>query len=231
MAYTDIQELEGIFANACLQHGPFSDYEPSVRRRWYNPYTDVALTPDGQHRLQAYKKAIESIRNATAVYYVQGREAWIWQPLSVARIESSLAHLEDAAASGNEAAFTHALTQVDWNGRPAEDYIRGIDLALQVGAHIAARKLALEGAEFHFDSEELQKYARVLAPPQVLRTSAPQIEVMANVQWLKANKNEYKGKWVAIKNGKLIASADSHDELIAEIGETKGRSILVTHLY
>jgi|GEM_PF-645446 len=230
MDYTDIQALEGNFANACLQHGLFSDYETSVR--WGNPYPEMTLTPDGQHRLQAYKKAIESIRNIVAVYSAQGREAWIWQPLSVTRIESGLARLEEAAASRNEAAFTQALTQIDWDSKPAEDYIRAIDLALQVGAHLAARKLATEGAEFHFESEELQKYARILAPPTVIKQRpSSNVKPKANVEWLKANRDKYRGQWVALKSGTLVASAKTHDELIAAVGSTKGSGILITNLY
>ena len=233
MSYTDKQELQGLFAHACLQHGLFSEYETSIRRRWCNPYTSVVLTPNDQSRAQAYKKAVESIYELATRYYEQCREDWeVWQPLSSTRIESGLARLEEAVASQNEATFTQALTQIDWDNRPAEDYIRAIDLALQVGAHLAARRLAMEGAEFHFDSEELQKYARILAPPTIIKERpSNDVKPRANVEWLKTNRDNYRGQWVALKNGTLVASAKTHDELIAAVGSTKGSGILITNLY
>ena len=218
--YSDMVKSKGILAAACIRHGVG------------NPYAYFEFTPDErQSRIEAYKNAIQGAYYIVTVpHHGQYRAAWgvKWR---VARSADDLDRLEQAATSGDEVAFSEILTEIHWTSRSAEDYIRAIDLALQVGAHLVARKLATEGAQFHFDSEELQKYARVLAPPQVLRASSRQVDVLANAEWLKANRNQYKGKWVAIKNGQLIASADSHDELIAGIGETKGRSILVTRLY
>jgi hypothetical protein len=143
----------------------------------------------------------------------------------------TLKPLENAVRAQDETAFAIALEAINWQSRPASDFMRAIDLALKVGTHLAARRLAIKGAGLHFDDEEMQKYARILAPPQVLRTQASrQVDVAANVEWLKANKENYKGMWVAVKDGTLIASANSHTELIAEIGETKGSGILVTNL-
>lgn len=140
--------------------------------------------------------------------------------------------LEVAVKAGNEAAFLNALKEVDWRSKSASEYTHIIDLALAVGAHMAARNLSTQGAEAYPHSEELQKYARVLAPPKVLTNREPRnVNLAANIEWLKANKIDYKGKWVAIKDGELVGSADSHNDLIAQIGETKGRGILVTPVY
>jgi hypothetical protein len=225
MAYADTAQLEGLLADACLRHG--------IR----NPYAGFGLIPERQHRLQAYARAIEAYEKAiqgaystvAVAHHDRYHEIVALDWLRAGRTYD-LDRLEEAATSGNEVAFAQILAEIDWNSRSAEDHIRAIDLALQVGAHLAARKLAAQGAEFHRDSEELQKYARILAPPQVVRTQPRRVDVLANIEWLKANQSEYKGKWVAIKEGALIASADSHDQLIAVIGETKGRSILVTNL-
>lgn len=143
-----------------------------------------------------------------------------------------MGRLEQAAAYQNEAEFTHALTEIDWNSRSADDFIRAIDLALKVGAHLTARELAAEGAQIHFDSKELQKYARILAVPRIIkeRTSSD-VKPKANVEWLKANRGNYRGQWVAVKNGTLVASAKTHDELIAAVGSTKGSGMLITNLY
>lgn len=140
--------------------------------------------------------------------------------------------LEQAARARDEVGFAKALLAIDWDTRSALEYMRAINLAIEIGAHMAARKLATEGAEYHFDSEELQKYARVLAPPRLL-TNRPQSSVnpRANVTWLKTHKDQYKGKWIAIKNGEFLGSADSYRALADQLGETKGLGILVTPVY
>jgi hypothetical protein len=143
-----------------------------------------------------------------------------------------LAPLEDAAKTKSTATFLRRLKTIDWNRRSAKEFIRAIDLALMAGAHLAARSLAEQGAELHFDSEELEKYSRILAPPRLSnRQPSTNIKPKANVAWLKANRNQYKGRWVALMDGALIANAKSHDELIAQIGDTKRSGILVTNIY
>lgn len=57
-----------------------------------------------------------------------------------------MAALEAAAKDGNEDAFVAAKHRIDWSQRPAPDWIRAVRLGLAAGAHMAARKLASEGA-------------------------------------------------------------------------------------
>src|ERR1043165_6789755 len=141
-------------------------------------------------------------------------------------------HLEAAAKTGNETAFLDALKEYELKNKPATDFIRIIKLALEAGAHLAARRLSDEGAKLHPKSGELQKYARVLAPPQINSAEVPANPKRgANLEWLRAHSKEHKGKWVALKDGNLIETADSQKELIAKIGSTKGTGILVTQAY
>ena len=140
--------------------------------------------------------------------------------------------LEKAVKARNEAAFSDILKEVDWREIEAVEFIRIIDLALEIGTHLAARQIATKGAEAYPDNAELQKYARVLAPPKVVANRVSRnINQKANVEWLKANKNDYKGQWVAIKDGILLAAANSYKDLRDQIGETKGKGILVTTVY
>ncbi len=53
----------------------------------------------------------------------------------------------------------------------------------------------------------------------------------ANLNWIKKNRDEYRGRWEAIKNGQLLASGNSHDEVIAQVGPIKNTGILVTKVY
>jgi hypothetical protein len=136
------------------------------------------------------------------------------------------------AAKIDISVFLEIVKGIDWDHKTAEDFISGIDLALEVGAHLSARELAMQGAEIHFDSEELQKYARVLAPPKLLsKPHRANVQPKANIEWLQANRNNYKGQWVALQNGVFIASAKTYKALVTHIGDVKDRGILITPIY
>ena len=74
---------------------------------------------------------------------------------------------------------------------------------------------------------------RELLDPPTVKTNrkATKVDQAANVDWLKTHKNQYKGKWVAIKDGNLLEAADSYEELVARVGNIKGTGILTTKLY
>jgi hypothetical protein len=138
----------------------------------------------------------------------------------------------ERAAKLNSTAFVDALSSVQWQRISASDFVRAIRLALGVGAHVAARRLAIDGANIHLNNRELQKYARVLAPPKPLpKRDRSDLQPKANVAWLKANKKHYRGQWVALKNGVLVSSAPTYRALVAELGNTKGHGILLTPVY
>ena len=137
--------------------------------------------------------------------------------------EHTLSRLEDAAEAHDRGAFLEALQDIEWRDRPPMDFTRAIQLAFRVGAHLAARQISAEGARHHAEDAEIQKYARVLAPPRVISKSVPSDPARkANREWLTAHSGEYKGQWVAIRNGELFGAANSLKELVESIGSTKG---------
>ncbi len=134
-----------------------------------------------------------------------------------------MTRLEEAAKAGNETAFVDTLKKADWQDRQAGDFVRAVQLALEAGAHLAARQLSAEGARRHPANEELQKQAYILSPPKVVRSSTTNGSThRLNRDWLKAHANEYQGRWVAVRNGELLGEAGSMEELIERIGDTKG---------
>lgn len=140
--------------------------------------------------------------------------------------------LEEAAKAGNETAFLSALKEVNWHGVTASEYVRIIDLALEAGALLAARRIAFEGLSMYRDNQAIQEYARVLAPPNVTRIDVPpDTDQGVNLAWLKDHAHDYRGRWVAIRGGRLLDVADSYKELVAKIGETRGTDILVTRAF
>ena len=107
--------------------------------------------------------------------------------------------------------------------RSPEDFINGIEEAFRAGAFALARDLSAKGAEDYPDHSELQKHARVLASPQVMRSHLPSNpSVRANRDWLKRHRQDYQGRWIALRSGALAGVANSLDELARQVGETKG---------
>lgn len=144
--------------------------------------------------------------------------------------EEPLTHLEVAAEARDERAFLEALEAITWQNRPPADFVRAVRLALKSGAHLAARRISVEGAKYYPDDPEVQKQARVLAAPRVVSGHVPPDPARkANREWLEAHGGEYRNQWVAVRNGKLLGAANSPEELVERVGSTKG--VLLTRAY
>jgi Arc/MetJ-type ribon-helix-helix transcriptional regulator len=123
-------------------------------------------------------------------------------------------------------------THPDRPPQSADAYVRAIAHALSTGEFGLARQLALDGAERYPTHEELHKCAHVLAPPTacvVPASSASRASIKANNAWLKAHWQDYRGQWVAVRDGQLVHATLSFEELVAHIGDTHG--VLLTKIH
>jgi hypothetical protein len=146
--------------------------------------------------------------------------------------DETMVRLESAAYAKDETAFILARQAIDWSQRPAEDFVHAVDLAFLAGAFVAARNLSAEGAKRFPDNTRLKNLAYILAPPVVRSVPGDGNPTWkANRAWLKAHWNEYKGKWVALYNGQLLAVGNSPAELIQQVGEVKDTDILLTPIW
>jgi len=147
-------------------------------------------------------------------------------PITLDATEDSgdgIAVLEIAAETGDEEVFVRAAKEIDWSQRPATDFTRAVRLALAAGAHLLARKLADYGHRLYPHYEELAKMARILAPPRVMRANLPpDPSVRANLEWMRAHAVEYQGRWIALKDGVLLATAPTAHELKDKLPTTDG---------
>lgn len=129
----------------------------------------------------------------------------------------------------NLAQFVQAYHRIDWDRQEANAFARAVTLALQTGAHLIARECALAGNRRFLDHLELQKMARILAPPEVtVIKRQPDTAWPLNRVWLQAHWHEYTGQWVALQNGELLATANSFDDLVMQAGDLRDKDILVT---
>ena len=126
-------------------------------------------------------------------------------------------------ALNDESAFVQATSEIDWSQRPAADFARAVRLALAAGAHLTARELADHGHRLRPNHDDLAKMARILAPPRVVRANLPpDSSVRANLEWMRAHAAGYRGRWVALKDGALLASAPTARELRDRLPTTDG---------
>jgi hypothetical protein len=137
----------------------------------------------------------------------------------------AMTQLAAAAQADDERAFWQAVQAIDWSVRSADDFGQAVQLALQIGAHLVARQLAVDGAARYPDSASLQKYARVLAPPNITRRTPAQPGVKADIDWFRAHSAEYRGQWVAVKNGELLAAAPSLHDLQSQVPDLRTATI------
>lgn len=134
-----------------------------------------------------------------------------------------IAILEIIAETGDETAFVQAASEIDWSQHPAVDFARAVRLALAAGAHLLARKLADYGHRLYPNCEELAKMAHILAPPRAMRANLPpDPSVRANLEWMRTHAVEYRGQWVALKDGVFLATAPTARELKDKLPTTDG---------
>jgi hypothetical protein len=85
-----------------------------------------------------------------------------------------------------------------------------------------ARKLLAEALEKGDRSEDLLGWQRVLAPAKTVRIGGPRdIDRTSDVEWMRRNWNDYRGQWVALLRGELLAHSESLDEVFSVLKKNK----------
>ncbi|MDY6806728.1 MAG: DUF5678 domain-containing protein [Cyanobacteriota bacterium] len=113
-----------------------------------------------------------------------------------------------------------------------EEFIEATRTILNTGDFYEAQKLSMEAAEKYPDRQEVQKIARILAPSKITvdKERSP-VDILANQNWVKQNRIQYRGRWVALKDGKFLADGKNVDELVEQVGDIKGKDIFITAIY
>jgi hypothetical protein len=140
--------------------------------------------------------------------------------------------LEAFAKTENVDLFLSLLDTLMQSYRTGDEYLRAVQLCLSLELHAKARQLAFEGAGQYTEHQGLQRMKRLLGPAKVLYSDLPaDPTAAANMDWLRQNADEYRGQYVAVKDGKLLAVARSYQELFQTTGPVKGKGILVTKVF
>jgi hypothetical protein len=110
-------------------------------------------------------------------------------------------------------ATRQALRKLDPDTRSYEERIRELVEQDYVGG---ARKLLAEALEKGDHGEDLSGWQQVLAPAKVLRVGGPKdIDRTPDVEWIRQNSEEYRGQWVALLHGELLAHSESLKDVLA----------------
>jgi hypothetical protein len=135
-------------------------------------------------------------------------------------------------ASGSRKAFIESVECIDWDSLKSSEPIKeAIDLALEYGFQAIAVKLAFQGRQLFPEDADLQKIAEILAPPKVIRTNIPPSEgLQESMKWLKENRSQYQGQWVALQDGIVLGQAESREQLSKTLGDVDPSKAIITKI-
>ena len=146
---------------------------------------------------------------------------------------AALQEIDQAARAEDIASFVRATRQIDWSVVPADELADTIQLALRIEAHAIAHELAGIGGRLHPSHPLLARMARILAPPRFLGTRAadPSLaaSMAANREWLQRESPSYRGSWVALRDGRVLAHGDTAEALRPVVGSQRG--VLLTRVW
>lgn len=134
--------------------------------------------------------------------------------------------LEALAAQGEAEAFAREVAQAEQTAWTAAHYARAIRLALRAGAHRPATELARRARERYPQDADVRWLADLLAPlPGPVKRGPADPTLRANRDWYVQHAAQYRGQWVAVKNGELLGAAPTLRELKALVGDTRSATL------
>lgn len=113
-----------------------------------------------------------------------------------------------------------------------EDYIQAMRTALESGNFSIAQHLSIEALKNYPGNEDIKKSAYILAPATVTSVKRPiDRGWQKSREWVSQQRRErnHLNEWVAVKDGELLATGSSIDDLVEQIGDTNG--VLLTAIY
>jgi len=155
-------------------------------------------------------------------YEVHDKNSAASEPINFAAIEKAVDRRDLPS-------LLASVQAINWKKRSAAELVKVTQYALSLGALAAAQRLAQLGAREYGADPAVKRLARILAPAKVLRANLPpDPRVLRNYEWLKKNASEYRKRWVALQNGKLLSSGDSIGDVKSKVHDLEG--VLLTRI-
>jgi Family of unknown function (DUF5678) len=112
-----------------------------------------------------------------------------------------------------------------------ESFLEEIRAILNSGTLQGAREVAERGLALYPDHPELRRLHHAFRPYEV--RSRPDLRIddpRPNYEWLERNSGQYRGKWVGLDAGELVAAADTLKEVLEALEGRRFGSTLVHHI-
>jgi len=113
--------------------------------------------------------------------------------------------LEDGRGPDGADAIRHAVAR----SGSAPTYDHALRLAIEFNLVSLARGLAEAAVNRYPRDAKLKRWAKVLAPPVVRQCTGPTISPIErdkDIAWLREHADEYRGMWVVLSAGELLAA-------------------------
>jgi hypothetical protein len=112
-----------------------------------------------------------------------------------------------------------------------ETFLEEIERILNSGTLRGAREVAERGLALFPDHPELRQAYHALRPFEVranptLKLSDPR----PSYEWLKKNAKSFRGKWVGLDKGELVAAAETLEEVLQALRDREPKDTLVHHI-
>ncbi|MFY9821384.1 MAG: hypothetical protein WAM82_08380 [Thermoanaerobaculia bacterium] len=116
--------------------------------------------------------------------------------------------------------------------RTAESFLEEIRAALGMGAEKRARAITEQGLALYPDHELLQEYRHFLRPARSwVVPGGPDVgDPRPSYDWINRHSSEYRGLWVALENGELVAASKSFAEARQALQGRDPRNVLLHYI-
>ncbi|GEM_PF-2712987 len=139
---------------------------------------------------------------------------------STRKQEAKFEPFETAIAEKDYQKFDRLIKGLDLSDYQPAEITALIDLCLSLDMISAAFDLSTKARDLYPRHAKIESAYKALSPPKFIGTRLPQAAGLEKSQaWFKEKASYYKGKWVAVNNGSLLAEADSLKELKNKIDE------------
>jgi hypothetical protein len=110
----------------------------------------------------------------------------------------------------------------DPEGVTPESFLEEIHAALNAGSLAGARDAAERGLARFPHHAELQRLHWVLRPGEVRKVPGSRMpDPRPSYEWLRRNASQYRGQWVALGGGELIAASEDFGEVYEASRESR----------
>ncbi len=112
-----------------------------------------------------------------------------------------------------------------------DSFLEEIHRIIDSGTLKGAREVAARGLELYPDHPELLQFHHALRPFEVrVVPGYNSFDPRPNYEWFKKNAKDYRGKWVGLYMGELVAATDTFEEVIQALRDRDPRGSLIHHI-